>query len=286
VDAIPHNLVRFESQLERAISRERGRRWHRSAGRGRSITWLAFTLLALVVGVGLVLFWHDRAGATGTLEREAPPVRQATRRTPRQPGQIFAKSQHSTTAPASIWVVVNKQHPLDPESYVPRDLTPVGNGQYMRAEAAAALNRMLSGARQVGHAVAPDSGYRAYRYQVTVYDSEVDADGRTKADTVSARPGYSEHQTGWAVDLGSGGCNITDCFGATPGGRWVTANAFRYGFILRYPASKTGITGYSGEPWHFRYVGTKLARELHKEHVATLEEFFNISGGASDRVPG
>jgi hypothetical protein len=73
VDAIPHNLVRFESQLERAISRERGRRWHRSAGRGRSITWLAFTLLALVVGVGLVLFWHDRAGATGTLEREAPP---------------------------------------------------------------------------------------------------------------------------------------------------------------------------------------------------------------------
>ena len=160
---------------------------------------------------------------------------------------------------------------------------PVGNGQYLRAEAAAALKKMLAGARKAGHVVAADSGYRSYRYQAGVHDSAVAAEGRARADTLSARPGYSEHQTGWAVDLGSGGCNITACFGTTPGGRWVTANAYRYGFILRYPPGKAAVTGYRSEPWHFRYVGTKLARELHEEHVATLEQFFGISGGTAPR---
>ncbi|HKO28803.1 MAG TPA: M15 family metallopeptidase, partial [Solirubrobacteraceae bacterium] len=216
-------------------------------------------------------------------DRTAAPPPHAIRPGPPQPHRGFDKARHSRTSPASIWVVVNKRHPLGPKAYVPHDLTPVGNGQYLRAEAAAALERMLAGARRAGHVVAPDSGYRSYRYQVTVYDSEVDAAGRARADTVSARPGYSEHQTGWAVDLGSGGCNITSCFGATPGGRWVTANAYRYGFILRYPAGKASVTGYRGEPWHFRYVGTKLARELREEHVATLEQFFGISGGTRYR---
>jgi zinc D-Ala-D-Ala carboxypeptidase len=280
--SIPPGLVRFQFQLEHAINCEHGGR-RRFDGRERSTSWIALTLLVLVVSVGPVLFWHYRTPATGLHEREAAPVRGATSRGPRQPGRTFDRAQYSTTAPTSIWVVVNKRHRLNPETYAPPDLTPVGHGQYLRAAAAAALKRMLAGARRAGHVLAPDSGYRSYRYQVTVYDSAVAADGRSRADTLSARPGYSEHQTGWAVDLGSGGCNITSCFGTTPGGRWVTANAFRYGFILRYPAGKMNITGYRSEPWHFRYVGTKLARELHEEHIATLEEFFGISGGTTYR---
>ncbi len=195
----------------------------------------------------------------------------------------FDKHTFSTTDPASIWVIVNKQHPLDPKTYAPGDLVSVGNGQYMRAEAAAALTRMLSDAKTAGFVVTPQSGYRSYDTQVVTYNSEVRAFGQATADTESARPGYSEHQTGLAIDLGSNGCNITDCFSATPGGQWVTAHAYLYGFILRYQANDTDVTGYRAEAWHFRYIGVSLATELHNEHVITLEQFFSVSGSTTYR---
>lgn len=98
---------------------------------------------------------------------------------------------------------------------------------------------------------------------------------------VSARPGHSEHQTGLAVDLvtpASPDCDFEVCFAETPGGQWLAANAWRYGFIIRYQ-SGSDITGYSPEPWHLRYVGKSLAAELRRTGVATLEEFFGIPGG-------
>lgn len=193
----------------------------------------------------------------------------------------FDKTQFSTTDPASPWVVVNKQHPLNPINYAPSDLVSVGNGQQMRAEAAAALNKMFADAQAAGYTLIADSGYRSYSYQVSVYNGYVKEWGQTYTDTVSARPGFSEHQTGWAVDIGSDGCNVADCFGDTPGGKWAQANAYKYGFLLRYPPALTSITGYSNEAWHFRYVGPLLSTELHKENVLTLEQFFGISGGTT-----
>lgn len=279
MNAVPSaSLARFESQLERAIRRERGRRSGRIA---RRVVIAAGA--AAVVGLGILNVLHENAPSrvqrtTRTHHRAVAPAGRRAR-----PSRGFDKAEYSTRNPKSIWVVVNKQHPLEPKPYVPGDLTPVGNGQYLRAEAAAALEKMLAAAKRAGYLVAPDSGYRSYRYQETVYAGEVSAHGRAEADTVSARLGYSEHQTGWAIDLGSGGCNITACFGTTPGGRWVTANAYRYGFVLRYPAGKMNVTGYRSEPWHFRYVGRPLSSELHKEHVATLEEFFDLSGGTRYR---
>jgi D-alanyl-D-alanine carboxypeptidase len=176
---------------------------------------------------------------------------------------------------------VNKQHALSPLTYAPADLTSVGNDQQMRADAAVALQHMFSDAHAAGYTLLADSGYRSYDKQIDTYNSITKAYGQTYADTVSARPGFSEHQTGWAMDIGSDACHVQDCFGQTPAGQWAADNAYKYGFILRYPASLTEITGYSNETWHFRYVGTVLSNEMHTEGVQTLEQFFNVTGGTN-----
>lgn len=145
----------------------------------------------------------------------------------------------------------------------------------MRAEAAPALAAMIAGAKDAGYILYPASGYRSYSTQVGTYNAEVNSFGQAKADTESAKPGYSEHQTGWAVDIGSYGC-IEDCFAKTPAAKWVLANATKYGFVVRYPLDKDNTTGYRYEPWHIRYVGQELSLEMIKQSMTTLEEFFGL----------
>lgn len=233
---------------------------------------LAVLVLIIIGFVGYNTLHHKNTATTSSSSSSS---------TAGETKNTFDKKQYSINDPASIWVVVNKKRPLNPKTYAPDDLAAVGNGQYMRSAAATALGKMAAAAKTAGYTLAPESGYRSYDTQVQVYNNELRAFGQSYADTESARPGYSEHQTGWAIDLGSGGCNITDCFGSTPGGRWATANAYKYGFMLRYPTDKVAITGYRHETWHFRYVGITLATELHNEHVETLEEFFGL-GAAAD----
>lgn len=194
---------------------------------------------------------------------------------------VFDKTKYSLNDPTSIWVVVNKQRPLTPIDYAPADLVTIGNNQLMRSEAASHLTSMLADAKTAGYTLTPASGYRSYATQTNTYNSEVKAYGQATADSESARPGYSEHQTGWAVDLGSDGCNVQDCFGSTPGGMWAAANAYKYGFILRYLPDKVAITGYRNEAWHFRYVGVELSTEMHQEGITTLEEFFGLPAAPS-----
>jgi len=240
---------------------------------------LVYLAIVTVFVVGLLAWWPRESTPAQPSKRDSAQHTGSGATT--QPTGSFDRTTYSVTEPSSPWVVVNKQHPLSPLTYAPSDLVAVGNGQYMRAEAATALKAMLAGAASAGYSVTPASGYRSYPTQVSVYNAEVKNYGQATADSESARPGYSEHQSGWAIDLASGSCSITDCFGATPGGEWVSANAYRYGFILRYPGDKVAITGYRAEAWHFRYVGTSLARELHDQHVETLEEFFDVSGGTN-----
>jgi D-alanyl-D-alanine carboxypeptidase len=197
-----------------------------------------------------------------------------THETPTQPAG-FNKKLYALDEPSSLWVVVNKQRPLNPKTYAPTDLSPIGNGQKMRLAAANQLKLLFDAAKSASYTLIAESGYRSYSTQVSVYNHEVSAFGQTKADSESARPGYSEHQTGWAVDIGSPGC-YEDCFGTKPASKWLLANAYRYGFILRYPVDKSTITGYRNEPWHFRYVGVDLAAELHNTRTETLEEFFGL----------
>ena len=122
------------------------------------------------------------------------------------------------------------------------------------------------------------SGYRSYSTQVSVYNGWVASLGQSAADLQSARPGYSEHQTGLSVDIASAtaGCTIQTCFAKTPEGKWLSRNAWRFGWHLRYPKGKTAITGYKYEPWHWRFVGIELAAELHLTPKITLEEFFGL----------
>lgn len=193
----------------------------------------------------------------------------------------FDKTKYSTTDPSSIWVVVNKQHPLVPISYAPID-TATTVGATISGIAVANFNAMNAAALAEGVNFTVVSSYRSYDTQNYIYNNYVATYGQALTDTFSARPGYSEHQTGFTVDLGSSTgieCNLDDCFGATAEGQWLAIHAYEYGFLLRYPSDKISITGYKSEPWHFRYIGRDLANEMKKNLITTLEEFFNISGG-------
>ena len=130
----------------------------------------------------------------------------------------------------------------------------------------------LSGAAaKEGLSIYLQSGYRSYHDQEIIYDNYVKEDGKEAADTYSARPGYSEHQTGLCIDVNT----IDDAFGYTPEAAWLAEHAHEYGFIIRYPQGKESYTGYKYEPWHIRYVGSKLATKLHKSGQC-LEEYLNI----------
>lgn len=199
------------------------------------------------------------------------------------PVPTFDRAMFSIDDPASIWVVVNKTRPLNPIDFVPSDLieVPVAhtNAPLLRQQASDAVVAMFTAATaEAGLTLASNSAYRSYDTQVRVYDNDVAANGQAFADTSTARPGTSEHQTGLTIDIGagSGNCSLNTCFADTPEGQWLAANAWRFGFILRYPADKTAVTGYAFEPWHYRYVGVELATEMHRTGVSTLEEFFGL----------
>lgn len=199
------------------------------------------------------------------------------------PSPTFNASALSLTDPASLWVVVDKLRPLVPADYVPTDLvaTPVAhqNPPTLRAEASTAMVGMFAAAAAEGAgAMQLQSAYRSYVVQVKVYNGYVKSAGQAGADAQSARPGFSEHQSGLAADIAAqpAKCTLDACFGATSQGVWLAANAWRFGYLLRFPADKTAVTGYIYEPWHFRYIGVALATEMHTTGVTTLEEFFGL----------
>lgn len=199
------------------------------------------------------------------------------------PVPTFNRAKFSIDDPASIWVVVNKLRPLNPVDFVPPDLVavpvPHTNAPELRQEASNAVVSMFAAASaEAGLTLASNSAYRSYETQVRVYGNDVADNGQAFADTSTARPGTSEHQTGLTIDIGadSGNCSLNTCFADTPEGQWMAANAWRFGFILRYPADKVAVTGYAFEPWHFRYVGVELSTEMHRTGVTTLEEFFGL----------
>jgi D-alanyl-D-alanine carboxypeptidase len=163
---------------------------------------------------------------------------------------------------SEIWRLVDKGHELPPD-YEPADLAELGNGDYttgraglrLRLAAADSLAEMAAAAKEEGVTLVVSSAYRSYRYQVEVYNRIVRELGQEAADRESARPGYSQHQTGLTVDFGS----IDDSFAQTAAGRWMAANASRFGWSLSFPQGYEAVTGYRWESWHYRYVGKDLA---------------------------
>lgn len=235
-------------------------------------------LVPLLIGVGLAyyLVWPALNGSgseTKPAETASPPPEETN------PILSFDKTRYPLDKPDSLWAVVNKQRPL-PANFVPA-LTGV-RGASLQPEAAQAIERLIKAAADSQVPLRVVSGYRSYESQKSVYESYVQKDGQTAADTYSARPGHSEHQTGLAADLGngSGQCDLEECFATTAGGKWLEANAHTYGFIIRYAKSKTDVTGYQYEPWHIRYVGVDLANELRAKNQ-TMEEFFGLPAAPS-----
>lgn len=188
--------------------------------------------------------------------------------------------------PENILALVNKQAGYLPADYIPKDLVrpnvlfSFGNEKLekslVRQEAASALESMFLAGKQVGIELIAVSGYRSYDRQKTIFDAEINKVGLEKAALAVAIPGQSEHQTGLSMDISSKSTNLdlTEEFGETKEGKWLAENAHIYGYILRYPKGKEGITGYQYEPWHFRYVG-KTAAEIIYNNKWTLEEYFN-----------
>jgi D-alanyl-D-alanine carboxypeptidase len=202
----------------------------------------------------------------------------------------FDKTAQSIDDPASSWVVVNKARALAPVTFVPPDLVypdvTYVNRQPMRQPVADALVAFFAaGKSEAGLDFSVQSAYRSYDSQVRVYNDDVARNGQAYADTDTARPGHSEHQTGLAVDISAvpARCSLDACFAHTPHGAWLAANAYRFGFLLRYPADKVPVTGFTFEPWHFRFIGVPLAAQLHATGVTTLEEFFGVPGGTEYR---
>ena len=193
--------------------------------------------------------------------------------------------QFSLTDPASPWVVVNKHRPLSPAGYVPADLVPPrvrlatsGESALLNSTTAGAAEKMFAAAAAAGVVITLASGYRSFNTQISTYNRWVNAEGQAAADTASARPGYSEHQTGWSFDIGdgSGRDSFTPAFANQPAAVWVKANAHLFGFVVRYPWMLHEITGYYYEPWHLRYVGVEAAGDMHTRGIATLEEYFGL----------
>lgn len=200
--------------------------------------------------------------------------------------KIEYSSNIPDTEPESISVFINKEYAL-PESYIPdnlvvADVTFFGGASddknKMRKEAADALEKMFSDAKDDNIFLYGVSAYRSYQRQKEIYEKNVRSRGANATDQVSAAPGHSEHQSGLAIDITTKtlGCNLCEYFGETAEGKWVAKNCYQYGFIIRYPKDAEQITGYSYEPWHIRYVGTEIAEYIHKENI-TLEEYYGYT---------
>ena len=200
---------------------------------------------------------------------------------------VFNRNAASITDPRSPWVVVNKKRPLTPRSYVP-PLVYVPINYVWRPSlqwgASKAATKMLAAYQaETGRRMQSQSAYRSYATQVSVYNASVRIRGVAATDKIIARPGTSEHQTGWAIDVSAlpSNCSLSTCFANTHQGKWLAANAWRFGFLLRYPANKVAVTGYSFEPWHYRFVGPYLTTEMRRTGFTTLEEFFRLPAAPS-----
>jgi len=194
-----------------------------------------------------------------------------------QPDEMTAEE----AAEKGMLILVNKSHPID-KDYKPDDLVKIKyfvsdrseTTRYMRAEAAEAFHKLVDKAAENGMELKMTTAYRSYNFQKILFDNYVAKEGEEAANQYSARPGQSEHQTGLSVDVSSPsvGYQLSDDYGNTEEGKWLAENAYRFGFIIRFPKGKEEITGYQYEPWHIRYVGLTAAKEIYEQNL-TLEEY-------------
>ena len=179
--------------------------------------------------------------------------------------------------PDSLLVLVNKYNHL-PDNYTPSDLIYVdgayGNKVPLRSVLKDNFISLQEAAKEeININLMPTTAFRNHSFQTTLYNNYVKSDGKEKADTYSARPGYSEHQTGLAIDLKNMALKNTRL--TDDDYKWLQDNAYKYGFIIRFPKDKEFVTGYQFENWHIRYVGLEPAKIIYENNL-TLEEYIDL----------
>lgn len=259
--------------------------------------------LIILVVIGIGLFIHIRSSLTvnnSTPKAADEPVETHKETKPKtvqvnlpgaDPIDAIVEDYNDSD---SLWVVVNKDHPLSEQEYRPSDLVLLKDDsrtdksqdeRSLREIAVSDYQAMMLDAKKLGYDLMIGSGFRSYNLQKLYYTNYVTKSGETAANKYSAKPGYSEHQTGLTADVAprSMECYISLCFGDMAAGKWIADNSYKYGFIVRYPADKTEITKYQYEPWHLRYVGIPLAKALHQSNL-TLDEAYPYLQAARDEL--
>ena len=178
----------------------------------------------------------------------------------------------------SIDMLVNKHRHLE-EGFTPEDLTEISkeytdeDDLYCSRLALNAFIEMYNAANSEGYSLIINSAYRSYQDQVDLSDFYRNAYGQSYVDKYVAKPGYSEHQTGLAFDIGS---RRTSIFANSKEYEWMSNNAYKYGFVMRYDERYEDLTGFRKEPWHYRYVGKEIAKYIYEHNNMSLEEYFVI----------
>lgn len=211
----------------------------------------------------------DESEESATKKEESPKEKSIAKEKRDAGGYIINQKMPKKEHYVNGVLIANKVYPM-PEDFAPGE----------SVEARNAFNQLNKKAKKAGFVFDAFSTYRPYERQVELYNGYVSRDGQELADTYSARPGFSEHQSGLAFDIGEVGNSADyadDRFGETEAGKWLAKNAHDYGFIIRYPKGKEKITGYKHESWHYRYVGKDIATKIYKEN-STLEEYLDVKG--------
>jgi len=176
-------------------------------------------------------------------------------------------------------MLVNKYHYLD-SSYAPDDLVTISTtyawgtygSQKVNKTTYDAFMKLWKASNNEGYYLMVSSSYRTHDKQDQVYKDYQDSKGTDYADSIAARPGHSEHQTGYTIDMFEKG-STQKTFHTTESYNWLINNAHKYGFILRYPEDKVEVTGYGFESWHYRYVGVEAATYIYKNKI-TFDEYY------------
>lgn len=276
---------RFPNQEPaRAVAQSRPPRASRRAQPVDGRAPLLLLLCAALAAVSLFAFLSQRnpgrgAGDGGAQGRPTPPSEASSSSAP--PADEGVASDAAFNEEDDLLLLVNPWTPL-PEDFLPGELVPVQNDQAVDARAYPDLQDMLQDMSQAGLSPLICSSYRSQERQQELYDNKVQRvmdegvsleAAQAEAARWVARPGTSEHQTGLAVDIVSLSNQMLDeTQESTPEFQWLAENAWKYGFILRYPEDKSEKTGIAYEPWHFRFVGKEAAAEIHDLGLC-LEEY-------------
>ena len=195
------------------------------------------------------------------------------------PAPSASAAASDVTTNTSVLKIVNKTHLLD-QTYVPSDLVipsvSQNHTQYLRKDAASALEKMFAAADQAGIHLYLISGYRSYTEQTSLYYTYLNRNGKDYVNSIDCIPGASEHQLGLSVDVGTAdqSCELQNCFETTSEYQWLVKHAPEYGYIFRYPEGKQDVTGIVFSPWAIRYIGEDAVKV--NASGKALEEYYSL----------